>query len=69
MRIAYPLERACMLPLKKSRGRPQTSSPQPMRERLLGRGRMGSADDCARYFQSLLASEPAFAALSVEHDE
>lgn len=39
-----------------------------VKEKLLGRAKMGGDDECARYFQRLIESEPSFKEISVDHE-
>lgn len=44
----------------------QIDKQRSMKEKLLGREAMAADDECARYFQDLLESEPAFKEVSVD---
>ena len=47
----------------------QVVKQQSFKEKLLGREKMGSDDECALFFQKILQQEPAFKELSVDPDE
>ena len=47
----------------------QVVKQQSFKEKLLGREKMGSDDECAQFFQKILEQEPAFKAVSVDPDE
>jgi len=47
----------------------QVVKQQSFKEKLLGREKMGSDDECAQFFQKILQQEPAFKELSVDPDE
>ena len=46
----------------------QVVKQQSFKEKLLGREKMGSDDECAQFFQKILEQEPAFKAVSVDPD-
>ena len=47
----------------------QVVKQRSLREKFLGREKMGKDDDCARFFQKLLEQEPGFKAVSVDPDQ
>ena len=47
----------------------QVVKQQSFKEKLLGREKMGSDDECAQFFQKILEQESAFKAVSVDPDE
>lgn len=47
----------------------QIDKQRSMKEKLLGREAMAADDECAAYFQALLAAEPAFKSVSVDPDQ
>ena len=44
----------------------QVDKQRSVKEKLLGREKMGADDDCAQFFQQLLEDEPSFTAVSVD---
>ena len=47
----------------------QVVKQQSFKEKLLGREKMASDDECAQFFQKILEQEPAFKGLSIDPDE